>query len=101
MHASHIPLCFYVPSPFPQPHLRFLFALSDVKKQGMLFAFESFPNAVTSSKSKRTEEKANFFQKIEGNGGGVRAIERKKIFPFCVLRMTQDLKSKVSVCTYT
>jgi hypothetical protein len=48
----------------------------------MLFAFESFPNAVTSSKSKRTEKKANFFQKIEGNGGGVRAIERKKNLSF-------------------
>jgi hypothetical protein len=54
--------------PPPQPHLRFLFTLSDVKEQGMLLAFESFPSAVTSSNSKRTEKKANFFQKIEENG---------------------------------
>jgi hypothetical protein len=52
---------------FPHPHLRFLFTLSAVTDQRMLFAFESFPSAVTSSKSKRTEKKANFFQKNEEN----------------------------------
>jgi hypothetical protein len=34
----------------------------------MVRAFESFPSAVTGSKSKRTEKEAHFFQKIEENG---------------------------------
>ena len=61
----------------------------------MLFAFESFPSAVTSSKSKRTEKKANFFQKNEEN---IKEGMRKKEKNLSVHRMTQDLKSNFSVC---
>jgi hypothetical protein len=46
----------------------------------MLLAFESFPSAVTSSKSKRTEKKANFFQKNEENSKKrVRKKEEKSV----------------------
>jgi hypothetical protein len=38
---------FFFASKFaPYPQFRILFALSDIKEQGMLFAFESFPTAI-------------------------------------------------------
>lgn len=62
----------------------------------MLFAFESFPSAVTSSKSKRTEKKANFFQKNEENSKEGMRKKKKSV------RAQNDPRPKVEfLCLYT
>jgi hypothetical protein len=65
----------------PYPHFRILIALSDIKEQAMLFAFESFPSAVVAKANgpKRKQTSSRRSKKMAEWGRGDRT---KKSFLF-------------------